>query len=394
LDYRQLGRYGQVLGAGTGSPNAALLPVSHNRTGKVYLAVVAARDITAGTEFTFDCGTASYASGVDAVLRCCLSNSNNSYCQQQQQEKVKTIRTQTEQQQQDLPVCPVPAGNDVPAGKLHKSLMSQLLAALATCRKLPASSAQRTNLDKLLQQAVTLAHEAVVEWSSAAAAAAAVQQQQASKELISNGTPAAAAAQKDSAVAQSSVLSDAASTPHAPRTPTFGGFLEAAAAATSDSQHQQQQRQQQQQDSSIWLGAAAAPTAAGEVTPLGIQLSSFGSAGSYDSMAAAAVRPSRWSHSISAAVEVPAEWQQGGEGEADDQQQQQPAPEPETSLLDDEFTEEQQQQLQQQLRQQSLGCAAEQQQGVGCEGGDLEGGEVCAGSMQANIQPLVRQLIR
>jgi hypothetical protein len=350
-------------------------------------------EITAGTEVTFDCGTASYASGIDAVLRCCLNNNQQQLLQikqrlEQQEEKLRAIKTLTEQQQSealdphDLPVCPVPAGNNVPAGKLHKSLMSQLLAALATCRKLPASCAQRSELDKLLQQAVTLAHEAVVVWSSAAAAG----QQQ----LLASGEPAmkdaaAAAVHKEVDAGDASVLTGASSTPSAPRTPTFGGFLEVAPTAHDSNAQQQGQL----------TAGFAAHTAAGDAAPFGIELSSFGSAGSCESLSAAAVRPSRWSHSISAAVEVPAEWQQV-RGEAEDcqgpqQQQQQllpPPPERETSLLDDEFTEQQQ--------QQGLGCSAGQHAGGCCEEGGVlgEGGEVCAGSLQANIQPLVRQLIR
>uniref|UniRef100_A0A383VBQ7 Vacuolar protein 8 n=1 Tax=Tetradesmus obliquus TaxID=3088 RepID=A0A383VBQ7_TETOB len=342
LDYRQLGPYCQVLGPGAGSPNAALLPVSHNRTGKVYLAVVAVCDITAGTEVTFDCGTASYASRIDAVLRCCLSSNQQQLLQikqrlEQQEEKLKAIKTTAEHQQQQmkvadaqgLPVCPVPAGNDVPAGKLHKSLMSQLLAALATCRKLPASSAQRSELDKLLQQAVTLAHEAVGLWPSAAATVQ--QQQQAGSGLAVRAVAAAGQKQEAAAAAESSALSGASSTPSAPRTPTFAGFLEVAAAA--DNNNKQQHTHQ---------GPAAA--VAGRH---GIHLTSFGSAGSCESVSAAGMRPSRWSHSISAAVEVPPAWQQQGDG-------------------------------------QEAGCGDDAIE---------EGGEVCAGSVQANVQPLVRQLI-
>jgi hypothetical protein len=454
LDYRQIGPNCEVLGAGTGSPNAALLPVSHNRTGKVYLAVVAVRDITAGTEVTFDRGTASYVGCMSAVLRSRMSNQQQQQQQGeklQQQQQWKSTKTQTEQQQQqlaaeaaaegnDLPVCPVPAGTDVPAGKLHKSLMSQLLAALATCRKLPAPNAHRNALDKLLQQAVTLAHEAVVLAAAAAPAvqqlspreehreqqqqgsgrlSPALQQQQlqqqqqlspreaalvqqhvsgkvsaAVQQLLSGGLPAAKAEaaeeaaavdHRDLIAAESCSLSGTSSTPSAPRTPTFGGFLEDATAAEAERQQRQQGAGASRTHGAAAAtafataaGAAAAATAAAEEDEslFGIQLSGFGSAESFESLSAAAVRPSRWSQSLSAAVEVPEEWQQG-EGEADghdspQQQQQQVSATRETSLLDY--------------------CTAEQQQGLGFDG--QECGEVCAGSVQANIQPLVRQLIR
>jgi hypothetical protein len=432
--------------------------VSHNRTGKVYLAVVAVRDITAGTEVTFDRGTASYVGCMNAVLRCRLSNQQQQQ-QQQQQKKLKSSKIQTEQQQQqqlaaeaaaerkDLPVCPVPAGDDVPAGKLHKSLMSQLLAALATCRKLPASNAHRNALDKLLQQAVTLAHEAVVVASASAPAmqqlsprerneqqqqqsgrvspamslqlsprqTASMQQQQqvpgkvsaAVQQLLSGGAPAAkpeaAAAAADGhrnlAAAESCNLSGASSTLSAPRTPTFGGFLEDAVAAEAARQQQQQQGNGASRTPTPVAGAAAATvfaTAAGAAAAaaaaedderlFGIQLTGFGSAESFESVAAAAVRPSRWSQSLSAAVEVPEEWQQG-DAEADmqycheqqQQQQQQGSARARISLLDDCCAQQQQ----------------HQQQGLAEFAGDGgECGDVCAGSVQANIQPLVRQLIR
>jgi hypothetical protein len=456
LDYRQIGPNCEVLGAGTGSANAALLPVSHNRTGKVYLAVVAVRDITAGTEVTFDHGTASYVGCMNAVLHCRLSSQQ----QQQHHEKLKSTKAHTEQQQQqqmsaaeaaaerrDLPVHPVPAGDDVPAGKLHKSLMSQLLAALATCRKLPASNAchaHRNALDKLLQQAVTLAHEAVVAASAAAPAmqqlspremvrteqqqqqqsgrvspamqqqvspretsgmqqqqvtgnvSAAVQQLLSGRARTVKAEAAAAAEQRDLAAAESCNLSGASSTPSAPRTPTFGGFLDDAVAADAARQQQQQQGSGASRALAPAAGAATATafaTAAGAAAVaaaaeederlFGTQLTEFGSAESFESMAAAAVRPSRWSHSLSAAVEVSEDWQQG-DADADlqdyhEQQQQQRLARTGMSLLDDCCNAQQQQQ---------------QQRPAGFESDGQECGGVCAGSVQANIQPLVRQLIR
>jgi hypothetical protein len=89
---------------------------------------------------------------------------------------------------------------------------------------------------------------------------------------------------------------------------------------------------------------------------------------------------------LSAAVEVPEEWQQG-DAEADmqyfheqQQQQHQGSARARMSLLDDCCAQQQQQQ--------------QQQGSAGFAGDDGECGHVCAGSVQANIQPLVRQLIR
>lgn len=133
LDYRQLSSTCEIIGPGLGQPNSALLPVSHNRTGKVYLAVVALRDIQAGQEITIDRGAVSYAHCMGALLQAGIRRQ-----QQEWQQRGEDEHDQAELQQGLAGHSAGSGKGVVPAGKLHKSLMNQMLAALATCRKLPS----------------------------------------------------------------------------------------------------------------------------------------------------------------------------------------------------------------------------------------------------------------